>query len=302
MKNKRIVTCAITGSIQLPTMSEYLPITPEQIASNALGAAEAGASVVHIHARNPENGMPSSDLKLFEDIIDRIRDKNKDVILCLSTGGGASMTVDERAAVVPAFKPELASCNLGSINWGIFSIADKIKDFKYAWEPALLELSKSYIFQNTFADLMKVTAIMEENGVKPEFEAYDVGHLYNCAFLLQNGYIKPPVYLQFVTGILGGIMSSPYDIMNLHTTADRLLGKGNYQWSVLGAGKNQFTACTQGLLLGSHVRVGMEDNLFLNKGEKARNNAELVSKMTRIMGELNLEPATPDEAREILNL
>lgn len=302
MKNKRIVTAAITGSIQLPTMTEYLPITPEQIANNALGAAEAGAAVVHIHARNPEDGMPSSDLKLFEEIIDRIRDKNKDVIICLTTGGGANMTVDERAAVVSHFKPELATCNLGSINWGIFGLADKLKDFKYPWEPQLLEISKGYIFQNTFADLMKVTSIFAENEVKIEFEAYDVGHLYNCAWLLQNGYVKPPVYIQFVTGILGGIMSTPYDIANLHSTADRLLGKKNYQWSVLGAGRNEFTACTQGLLLGGNVRVGMEDNIYLKKGVKAKNNAELVSKMVRIMHELEFEPATPDEAREILQL
>lgn len=302
MKNKRIVTCAITGSINLPTMSEYLPITPKQIADNALDAAKAGAASIHLHARNPEDGMPSSELKLFEEIISRIRDKNKEVILCLTTGGGANMTVDERVAVVPTFKTELASCNLGSINWGIFGLAEKIKDFKYPWEPQLLEISKGYVFQNTFADLMKITRIFSENGVKPEFEAYDIGHLSNCAWLLQKGYVKAPVYIQFVTGILGGIMSTPYDVMNLHNTADRLLGIGNYQWSVLGAGRNEFTACMQGLLLGGHVRVGLEDNVYLKKGVKAKNNAELVSKIIRIMGEFDLEPATPDEAREILQI
>lgn len=302
MNRKRIVTCAITGSVHIPTMSDYLPITPEQIAENALGAAEAGAAVVHIHARNPENGLPSPDLKLFEEIIARIREKNQDVILCLTTGGGAGMTVDERAAVVPAFKPQLASCNLGSINWGAFAVAQKYKKFKYDWEPAMLELTKSFIFQNTFADLMKITALMKEHGTKPEFEVYDIGHLYNCAFLLQNGFIEPPIYLQFVTGILGGIQSTPYDLMALHTTADRLFGAGNYQWSVIGAGRQEFPMCTMGLLLGGHVRVGMEDNLYVARGQLAKNNAELVKKMVRIMREFDLEPATPAEAREILQL
>lgn len=302
MKNKRIVTCAVTGSVHIPTMSEYLPITPQQIAENALGAAEAGAAVVHIHARNPENGMPTSDLKVFEEIISRIRDKNKDLIICLTTGGGAGMSVDERVSVVPAFKPELASCNLGTINWGIFAIAEKYKEFKYDWEKVMIELTKGYIFQNSFLDLMKMTTIMNENGTKPELEVYDVGHLYNCAFLVQKGYIKPPVYLQFVTGILGGIQSTPYDLMALHTTAERLFGAGNYQWSVIGAGRQQFPMCTMGLLLGGNVRVGMEDNLYVAKNRLAKNNAELVAKMVSIMRQFDLEPATPDEAREMLSL
>jgi uncharacterized protein (DUF849 family) len=283
-------------------MSEYLPITPQQIAENALGAAEAGAAVVHIHARNPENGMPTSDPKVFEEIISRIRDKNKDLIICLTTGGGAGMSVDERVSVVPAFKPELASCNLGTINWGIFAIAEKYKEFKYDWEPVLIELTKGYIFQNSFSDLMKMTTIMAENGTKPELEVYDVGHLYNCAFLMQKGFIKPPVYLQFVTGILGGIQSTPYDLMSLHTTAERLFGAGNYKWSVIGAGRQQFPMCTMGLLLGGNVRVGMEDNLYVSKNVLAKNNAELVAKMAGIMRQFDLQPATPAEAREMLSL
>jgi uncharacterized protein (DUF849 family) len=283
-------------------MSEYLPITPQQIAENALGAAEAGAAVVHIHARNPENGMPTSDLKVFEEIISRIRDKNKELIICLTTGGGAGMSVDERVSVVPAFKPELASCNLGTINWGIFAIAEKYKEFKYEWEKVMIELTKGYIFQNSFLDLMKMTSIMAENGTKPELEVYDVGHLYNCAFLLQKGFLKPPVYLQFVTGILGGIQSTPYDLMALHTTADRLFGAGNYRWSVIGAGRQQFPMCTMGLLLGGNVRVGMEDNLYVAKNVLAKNNAELVAKMVGIMRQFDLQPATPAEAREMLSL
>ncbi|MGE5422587.1 MAG: 3-keto-5-aminohexanoate cleavage protein [Ignavibacteriales bacterium] len=302
MKNKRIITCAVTGSVHVPTMSEYLPITPEQIANNALGAAEAGASVVHIHARNPENGMPSSDPKLFEEIVGRIQEKNKDLIICLTTGGGAGMTVEERLSVVPTFKPPLASCNLGSMNWGVFAVADKIKEFKYPWESALLEMSKGFIFQNTFTDLFKATKIMEENGTKPEFEAYDVGHLYNLGFLVQAGYVKLPVYIQFVLGILGGNQATIYDLMNMHTTAERIFGKGNYRWSAFGAGKNEFPICTMNMLLGGQVRVGMEDNLFVSKGKPATNNAELVAKMARIMREFDLEPATPAEAREILSL
>ena len=302
MSNKRIVTCAITGSINIPTMSEYLPITPRQIAQNALDAATAGAAVVHIHARNPENGMPSSDLNIFQEIIDLIREKNKELIICLTTGGGAGMTVEQRLAVVPRFKPELASCNLGSINWGIFVIGEKYKEFKYPWEGAMLKMMEGIIFQNTFADLKAILPIMAENGTKPEFEVYDTGHLYNLAYLIQACFVKPPVYLQFVTGILGGIGSTPYDLINLHTTADRLIGQGNYLWSAFGAGRAEFPVCTQALLLGGNVRVGMEDNLMLNRKQKAKNNGELVEKMVRIMREFDFEPATAEEAREILGL
>jgi uncharacterized protein (DUF849 family) len=283
-------------------MSEYLPITPQQIAQNALDAAVAGAAVVHIHARNPADGMPSSDLNLFQEIIDLIRAKNKDLIICLTTGGGAGMTVEQRLAVVPRFKPELASCNLGSINWGVFAIAEKYKEFKYPWEGAMMKMIEGYIFQNTFADLKTMLPVMAENGTKPELEVYDIGHLYNLAYLLQAGFIKPPVYLQFVTGILGGIGSTPYDLLNLHTTAERLFGAGNYQWSAFGAGRAEFPICTQALLLGGNVRVGMEDNLMLSRKKKAKSNGELVEKMARIMREFDLEPASPDEAREILGL
>lgn len=298
---KRIITCAVTGSIHVPTMSEYLPVTSDQIAQNAIDAANAGAAVVHIHARNPEDGCPSQDLSLFEEIIDKIRSRNRDVIICLTTGGGAGMTVEQRAAVIPAFKPELGSFNLGSMNWGVFAIAEKYKEFKYPWEGAMMSMCKNFIFQNTFADLEYICGLMKDSGTKPEMEAYDVGHLYTAAYLLQKGLVKPPVYLQFVTGILGGIGSTPYDIMAMHNAADRLLGSGNYQWSVIGAGRAQFSVCAQGLFLGSHVRVGMEDNLFVRKGVLARSNGELVEKMAGIMREFDFEPATPDEARNILS-
>jgi uncharacterized protein (DUF849 family) len=303
MKNKRIITCAVTGSVNFPTMTEYLPITPQEIAQNALDAASAGAAAVHLHARDPQTGQPSPRHDLFEEIINRIRDKNQDVLICLTTGGGAMDTVEQRVAVVPKFKPDLASCNSGSINWGIFAIMDKYSNFKHQWEYDYLEMfQKGFVFQNTFADIMGFVKIMYDNGTKPEFEVYDVGHLYNLKFLVDKGYIKTPIYLQFCTGILGGIGSTPYDIMNLHQTADRLFGKENYVWSVFGGGRKEFPACTQGLLLGGNVRVGLEDNIMLRRGVLAKNNAELVEKMVRIMRELEFEPATSGEARQILGL
>jgi uncharacterized protein (DUF849 family) len=299
---KRIVSCAITGSIHTPSMSPYLPITPDEISQNAIDAANAGAACIHIHARDPKNGMPSPDLELYREIIDKIRCRNKEVIICITTGGGIGMTVEQRAAVIPEFKPELASMNAGSINWGLFPAMSKINSFKFPWEPKMLSMTKNFIFENTFSSMEQICKIMDENGTKPELEVYDMGHLSNIAYLLAEGIIKQPVYLQFVTGILGGINSTPYDIMNLHYSADRILGRGNYQWSVVGAGKAEYTAATLALLLGGNVRVGMEDSLFLEKGKLARNNAEMVEKMVRIMKELDLEPATPRDAREILAL
>lgn len=300
--SKRVVSCAITGAVHIPTMTPYLPITPEQIAQNALDAADAGAAIVHIHARNPETGQPTSDLGVYGRILDQIRAKNKDVVICLTTGGGAGMTVEERMAVVPAFKPELASMNTGSMNWGVFPLADRITEFKFPWEAQYLKGSRDFVFQNTFQSMEKMCKIMDECGTKPELEAYDVGHLQNVAYLLQAGIVKPPITVQFVTGILGGIGASPYDIMTMHHTADRLFGKGKYNWSVIGAGKAEFPDAMMSLILGGHVRVGMEDNLYLSKGVLAKNNAELVAKMVRMMTDLGLEPATPAEAREILCL
>ena len=299
---KRIISCAITGSIHTPTMSPYLPITPDQIAQNAIDAAGAGAAIVHVHARNPEHGAPSPDLNLYRQIVEKIRAKNSDVIICITTGGGAGMTVEQRVAVVPEFKPELASMNGGSMNWGLFPIKEKISEFKFPWEGQMLDLTRNFVFENTVGAMEKMCKIMYENGTKPELEVYDTGHLYNIAYLLQAGIVKPPITMQFVTGILGGIGSTGYDIMSLHTTAERLFGHGKYAWSVIGAGKAEFPATTMALILGGHVRVGMEDNLYLGKGVLAKSNAELVAKMARIMGELDLEPATPAEARELLAL
>jgi uncharacterized protein (DUF849 family) len=299
--NKVVVTAAITGSIHTPTMSPYLPITPDEIARNAIDAAAAGAAAVHVHARNPENGKPTPDMNIFGEIIDKIKSES-DVIICTTTGGGMGMTVDQRVAVVPTFRPELASFNMGSMNFGLFPIVEKTKEWKYDWEKPFLESSKSHIFQNTFEDLEKVCTIMRENGTKPELEIYDVGHLYNAAFLLSRGLLDPPVYLQFVMGILGGLGATIYDLVHLKQTADRLFGDGNYRWSAFGAGRMEFPICSTAVLLSGHCRVGMEDALYVSRGTLAKNNAELVEKMVRIIREFSYEPATPDEAREILEI
>lgn len=300
--NKRIINCAITGSIHTPSMSPYLPITPDEIAQNAIDAANAGAAAVHIHARNPENGMPSSDLEVFNEIIDKIRSRNRDVIICITTGGGAGMTVEQRASVIPEFEPELASMNAGSINWGLFPVADRIKNYKYDWEEQMLRMTKGYIFQNTFEDMESMLNIMNNNGTKPELECYDVGHLYNVKFLQDAGLIKGKPYLQFVLGINGALAATPYDLQYMKTTADRLFGVGGYEWSAFGAGRAEYPICLQNLFLGGHVRVGMEDNLYLRKGKLAENNAQLVEKMAGLMRELDFEIASPNEAREILGI
>lgn len=299
---KTIINCAITGSIHVPSMSPYLPITPDQIAQNAIDAAKAGAATVHIHARDPENGKPTADLNLYEEIIDKIKSENKDVIICVTTGGGPAMTVEERIGAVPRFKPEMASMNAGSLTWGLFPLIDRIKDFNHPWEKEMLEMTRGYIFKNSFADMEYMINVMNENGTKPEFECYEVGHIYNVKYLQNVGLIKGKPYLQFVLGILGGINSSPYDLINMKDTADRVFGEDGYEWSAFGAGRAEYPICTQSLLLGGNVRVGLEDNLYLEKGKLAENNAQLVDKMVRITTELGLEIATPSEARKILGL
>ncbi len=301
MARKVIISAAITGSIHTPTMSPYLPITPDQIAGQAVEAARAGAAAVHIHARNPDNGMPSPDLNLFREIVDRIRSES-DVIICITTGGAAGMTVDQRAAPVTEFRPELASFNMGSINFALFPVIEKYNEWKYDWEKPFLEGSKANIFQNTFADLEKICGIMRDNGTKPELEIYDVGHLYNASFLLSEGFLEPPLFLQFVMGILGGIQPTFNDLLHLKETADRLFGENQYQWSAFGAGRMEFPICTMAVLMGGNCRVGLEDSLYVSKGELARSNAELVEKMIRIIREFSMAPATPDEARKILKI
>ena len=298
--SKVIITAAITGGIHTPTMSPYLPYKLDDIADQAIEAAKAGAAVVHIHARDPETGKPTPDLEIYDRIVNRIRAAS-DVLICITTGGGAGQTVEERTAVLPRFKPELASFNMGSINFGLHPLLDRYEKFQHDWEPEWLEFSRSWVFTNTFKDLEGICRLFKASGTKPELEIYDVGHLYNLKYLLDKGLLKSPVYLQFVTGILGGIAATPYDLMTLHQTAERLLGN-DYKWSVIGAGKDQFKICTMGALLGGNCRVGLEDNLFLSKGRLAKSNAEQVAKMKGIIEALDFDAATPGDAREILGI
>ena len=299
---KRIVNCAITGSIPSPTMSPYLPYKPQDIAQQAIDAANAGASSLHIHVRDPETGAPSSRLDLYGEVIDRIRTVNKEVIICLTTGGGLNMTTEERVAPVSHFKPELASMNAGSINWGLFEMAERPFKWKFDWEEPYYRGTKDFIFSNTFGGVIKYLELFEAAGTKPEIEVYDMGHLYIVKWLMDRGYLKGRPYLQFVMGINGGIAANPYELMNMKQTADRLFGVGGYEWSCLGAGRAEFQQCVMNLFLGGHVRVGLEDNLNLRRGVLAKSNAELVEKMVHLMTELDYEPASPAEARQILGL
>ena len=298
--NKFILNCAVTGAIHTPTMAPYLPIKPEDIAAQAIAAAEAGASTVHIHARDPKTGMPTGSIDIMGDIVSTIHAKC-DVIICITTGGGMNMTVDERVAAVPVFKPELASCNLGSMNFALFPILEKIKEWKYDWEPQYLEMSKDFIFRNTFADLERILDVFTESGTKPEFEAYDIGHLHNAHHFFSKGQIENPFYVQFVTGILGGIASTIPHLVHMKQTGESLFGK-NFMFSTIGAGRHEFPLATTSLLLGGSARVGLEDNLWLSAGQMAKSNAQLVEKMVRIARELDYEPASPDETRKILKL
>ena len=256
---------------------------------------------MHVHARNPENGQPSADQELFKKIIDMIRAES-DVIICTTTGGGFGQTVEQRVSVVSNYQPELASFNMGSMNFGLFPLLGKIKDWKYEWEPQFLAASKSFIFQNTFEDLEKICGIMKKNKTKPELEIYDVAHLHNAAFLLSQGLLEAPLYLQFVMGILGGIQATLPHLVHMKETADKLFGEGKYNWSAFGAGRMEMPICTTAVLLGGNCRVGLEDALYISRGELAKSNAELTEKIVRIIREFSYEPATPNEAREILGI
>lgn len=301
---KLIITAALTGNITLPTQTPYLPLTPQQIIDEALRAANAGAASIHIHGRDPKTGRPTTDPAVYREIAAGIKARSN-VIVCVTTGGTAYMTPEERAQVVPALKPELATFNMGSINFSIHPIADRYKDedYKYPWEKEFAVSTKDFIFRNTFGDIEKLMQIVKENNTKPEFELYDVGHIYNLNFLVRKDIIKFPVWLQFVTGILGGIGSSVDEVVHMKQTADRLLGSNNYIWSVIGAGyPAEFHLATLGIMMGGHARVGFEDNIFIEKGVLAKSNAELVEKVVRIARELGREIATPDDARKILGL
>jgi len=297
--SKVIITAAITGSIHTPTMSEYLPISPKQIADEAVRAWEAGAAVAHIHVRDPETGRPSPSMDLFREVVTEIKSRC-DLVLCLTTGGGIGMTTEQRVAVVPTFKPELASFNFGSLNFGLFHVAKRIKEFKYDWERPYLEQTEDLVFTNTFKTLREFCDYFREHQTKPELEIYDVGMINNVAFMIGEGHLERPVYLQFVMGILGGIPATIDNLVHLYKSARDPLG--DFVWSVCAAGRQQMNMCTQALLLGGNVRVGLEDNLYLEKGRMAKSNAEQVAKIARIARELGREPASPDEAREILGL
>ena len=296
---KAIITAAITGSIHTPSMSPYLPITPKQIADEAVRAYEAGAAVAHVHARNPETGQPTSNVELMTEIVTSIKSRCN-VVVCVTTGGGLGMTVEERLKPIPALKPELASCNFGSINFNISRGLDAVDTFKYDWEAKFLEGTKDMIFPNTFKSLEQYLKTFTENGTKPEIEIYDTGMIYNLAHMIQTGHVKKPVYLQFVLGILGSIMPSPGNLIFLYNTAREAIG--DFTWSVCAAGRFQMPMCTISLIMGGNARVGMEDSLYAGKGVIAKSNAEQVEKIIRIARELSVETATPDEAREILGL
>jgi uncharacterized protein (DUF849 family) len=298
--SKFIVTTAITGSIHTPTMSSSLPITQDEIADEAHQAYDAGAAVVHIHVRNPETGQPTPDTNLFGEVLSRIKSRCN-VVVCTTTGGGFGQTTEQRVAVVNVYSPELASLNAGSMNFALFPVLDKIKEFKYDWESQYLGMSEDFIFPNTFKTLKEFSQYFAEQNTKPEFEVYDAGMLNNVAFLISRGYVTTPVYLQFVLGILGGMQATMNNLLFLYNSARELMGD-DFQWSVCAAGRHQFRMCNASLLMGGHTRVGLEDNLYLEKGRMAESNAQQVEKIIRIAREHGIEPATPDEAREILNL
>ena len=296
---KVIVTAAITGGIHVPSMSPYLPITPQQIADEAVRVYEAGGAVAHIHVRNPKTGQPTSDVELFREVAARVKSKCN-MVLCLTTGGPVGSTTEQRVRVVPSLKPELATFNFGSLNFGIFPIAEDLKDFKFSWEKPYLEGSEDFIFPNTFKTLREFSQAFAENETKPELEIYDAGMINNIAFMLEKGHIKKPLYFQFVLGILGGMPASTNSLVFLYNTAREALG--DFVWSVCAAGRHQLPMCTMALTMGGNVRVGMEDSLYAGKGVLAKSNADQVEKIVRIARELSLEPATPDEARQILGL
>lgn len=282
-------------------MSEYLPITPQEIAESAIGAAEAGAAIVHLHARNPQDGSPTSDPDVYAQFLPRIKE-GCGAIVNITTGGGLHMTVDQRIAAAERFKPEMTSLNMGSINIGLFHLVDRYEKWQEDWEREYLASSRDFIFRNTFADIESIVKRLGEGcGVRFEFECYDVGHLYNLAHFLERGVVKPPLFVQTIFGLLGGIGPDTENLVHMRRMADKLFGDA-YEWSILGAGKHQTGLVTTGAIMGGHVRVGLEDNLYLEKGVHAKSNAEQVAQIRQMLESLSLEIATPDEARQILNL
>jgi uncharacterized protein (DUF849 family) len=298
---KVIITCAVTGAIHTPSMSEYLPITPQEIAAQSIAAAEAGASIIHLHARDPVDGRPTPDPAVFMQFLPVIK-QSTDAVINITTGGGLGMTVDERLAAPLLAKPEMCSLNMGSMNFNIAGSASRITHWKHAWEKPYLEGTTNYIFRNTFQDIEQIVERLgKTHGTRFEFECYDVGHLYNLAHMLDRKVVEPPLFTQTIFGILGGIGAEPRNLLFMKETADRLFGK-DYVWSVLAAGRHQMPFTTMAGMLGGNVRVGLEDSLYLGKGQMAKTNADQVRKIRRILEELSFEIATPDEARKMLQL
>jgi len=297
--SKRIITAALTGSIHTPSMSPYLPVTPEQLINEAVSVYNAGGAVAHIHVRDPETGMPNADQNLYREIATEVK-KQCDIVLCFTTGGKLGEPVENRVRVASNLEPELTSLNAGSLNFALFHITNSVEEWKYDWEKSYLEGTEDFIFPNTFKTMRQYIEIMNTHGAKPELEIYDTGMINNVAFLIDKGIIKKPVYLQFVLGILGGIPATIENLVFLLETARKQIG--DFEFSVCAAGKEQFPMCTASLLMGGHARVGLEDNLYLEKGVLAKSSAEQVAKLIRIAEEFGIEPATPEEARKILNL
>lgn len=302
MQNRPVIlTQSLTGNMTMPSQTPYLPITPEQLIDDAVACREAGAAIVHIHVRNPENGEPSGDLEIWGKILRGVKERC-DAVVCATTGGGPGMSLAQRAAVVPTYSPELASFNLGTMNFGMFAAVHSIKEWKHAWEKPYIENTKDFVFKNTFADLEYLCRVMREHGTKPELEAYDVGHLYGAAYMVRQGWLELPIHIQFVMGVLGGIGADIRDLIHMVDTAKRLFCE-NFTWSVIGIGyPAEFVLGTTGALLGGNVRVGLEDNIRVKKGVLAKGNVELTRKMVNILKGLDFELATPEEAREQLQL
>ena len=299
MSKKVIITCAVTGAIHTPSMSKALPVTPQEIVDASIGAAEAGAAIVHLHARNPETGQPDQSPEAFAPFLKVIKQRSNCVIN-LTTGGAPYMKVEERVLPARTYKPEVASLNMGSMNFGLFGMLNRFKEFKHAWEPEMLG-NKDIVFRNTFQDIEYVLRTMAESDTRFEFECYDTSHLYNLAHFLDRGLVKPPLFVQTVFGLLGGTGSHPEDVLHMKRTADRLFGD-KYRWSVLGAGRAQLPIAAMAAAMGGNVRVGLEDSLWAGPGRLAESNAEQVRLARQIIEGLGLEVATPDEAREILHL
>ena len=299
-RRKVIISCAITGSVHTPSMSEFLAASPEQIAQQAIDAARAGAAILHLHARNPVDGSPTPDPAVFQQFVPKIATQT-DAIINITTGGSSRMTLDDRLAYPLVAKPELCSLNMGSMNFAFHKAGAGISEWKHPWEQGHVKGSEDVIFRNTFADIRSIIERLgEAHGTRFEFECYDVGHICTLAHFVNEGLLRPPLFLQCCLGIMGGVNTDPENLFMMRSTADRLLGRDNYEFSVLGAGRHQTSLVTMGAIMGGHVRVGLEDNLYLGRGQLAPSCAAQVLKIRRILDELSLEIATPAEAREIL--